>query len=161
MVFPIQKGHFQLPDVIAEMNKEVEEATRSVAGGKRGHYQTYTSSERSQIGKYASQHGATAASRHFSHKLKKSVSRSTAKSMKKAYEEELRKRRRCDDESDQEISDLPAKKRGRKVLLGEDLDMKVQLYLRKVREGGGAIFCQDSYGSCMRNLVQVQPINAG
>ena len=93
------------PDVIAEMNKEVEEATRSVAGGKRGHYQTYTSSERSQIGKYASQHGATAASRHFSHKLKKSVSRSTAKSMKKAYEEELRKRRRCDDESDQEISD--------------------------------------------------------
>ena len=94
---------------------------------------------RSQIGKYASQHGATAASRHFSHKLKKSVSRSTAKSMKKAYEEELRKRRRCDDESDQEISNLPAKKRGRKVLLGEDLDMKVQLYLRKVMEGGGAI----------------------
>ena len=67
------------------------------------------------------------------------MSRSTAKSMKKAYEEELRKRRRCDDESDQEISDLPAKKRGRKVLLGEDPDMKVQLYLRKVREGGGAI----------------------
>ena len=44
------------PDIIAEMNKEVEEATHSVAGGKRGHYQTYTSSERSQIGKYASQH---------------------------------------------------------------------------------------------------------
>ena len=59
--------------------------------------------------------------------------------MKKAYGEELRKRRRCDDESDQDISHLSAKKRGRKVLLGEDLDMKVQLYLRKVREGGGAI----------------------
>ena len=59
--------------------------------------------------------------------------------MKTAYEEELRKRRHCDDESDPEISDLHAKKRGRKVLLGEDVDMKVQLYLRKVREGGGAI----------------------
>ena len=58
--------------------------------------------------------------------------------MKKAYEEELRKRRRCDDGSSQEVSDLPAK-RGRKVLLGEDLDMKVQLYLRNVRQGGGAI----------------------
>ena len=57
------------PDDIAEMNKEVEEATRSIAGGKRGHYQTYTSSERSQIGKYASQHEATAAWRHFSHEI--------------------------------------------------------------------------------------------
>ena len=64
------------------------------------------------------------------------MSHSTAKSMKKAYEEELCKRRRCDDGSVQEISDLPAKKRGRNVLLGEDLDMKVQLYLRKVRQGG-------------------------
>ena len=59
--------------------------------------------------------------------------------MKEAYGEELRKRRRCDDESDQDISHLSAKKRDRKVLLGEDLDMKVQLYLRKVREGGGAL----------------------
>ena len=67
------------------------------------------------------------------------MSRSTAKSMKKAYEEELHKRRRCDDESNQGISYLPAKKRCRKILLGEDLDMKVQLYLRRVREGRGAI----------------------
>ena len=87
------------PHIIAEMNKEVEKASRCVAGGKCGPYKTYTSSKCSQIGKYASQHGATAASRHFSSKLKKSVSRSTAKSLKKVYEEELRKRRRCDDGS--------------------------------------------------------------
>ena len=127
------------PHIIAEMNKEVEEASRCIAGGKRGPYKTYSSSERSQIGKYASQHGATAASRHFSTKLKKSVSRSTAKSMKKVYKEELRKRRCYDDGSSHEISDLPAKKRGRKVLLGEDLDTKAQLYLKKVRQRGGAI----------------------
>ena len=29
---------------------------------------------------------------------------------------------------------LPTKKRGRKRLLGEDLDSKVQLYLKKIRE---------------------------
>ena len=78
---PIHKGPLSTmisPDVIAEMNK-VEEASRSIAGGKRGHYKMYTSSERSQIGEYASQHGVTTALRHFSHKLKKSVSRSTAK----------------------------------------------------------------------------------
>ena len=35
----------------------------------------------------------------------------------------------------EEIAALPAKKGGRKLLLGEDVDMKVRIYLRKVREG--------------------------
>ena len=122
---------------VHEMNKEVEEATRcTVEGKKRGPYKTYSSSDRSQIGKYASQHGATAASRHFSLKLKKTVRRSTAKSMKKAYETELRKTQRCDVAGFDDITDLPVMK---KILIGEDLDQKVQLYLRKVREGGGAL----------------------
>ena len=82
---------------IAEMNKAVEEA--SCSRGNRGPYKTYSPSERFQTGKYASQHGATAAARYFSTKLMKSVSRSTAKSIRKTYEEELRKRRRCDDGS--------------------------------------------------------------
>ena len=113
------------PEVITEMNKEVEEA--SCSRGKHGPYKTYNPSERFQIGKYASQHGATAAARYFSSKLKQPVSRSTAKCIRKMYEVELRKRRRCDDGSLEEITDLPANKRGRKLLLREDLDLKVQL----------------------------------
>ena len=42
-------------------------------------------------------------------------------------------------EDDSDLTVLPPKKRGRPVLLGEDLDTKVQLYLRKVREGGGVV----------------------
>ncbi len=35
---------------------------------------------------------------------------------------------------------LPVKKRGRSLLLGEDLDMKVQLYLNNVRcQGNGGV----------------------
>ena len=34
---------------------------------------------------------------------------------------------------------LPTMKRGRQVLLGKDLDEKVQLYIKKSREGGGVI----------------------
>ena len=68
------------PEFIAEMNKEVEEASHSEA--KQGPYSTYTSSECLQIGMYASMHGTKAASRLFSSKLKKYVSLSTAKSMK-------------------------------------------------------------------------------
>ena len=37
------------------------------------------------------------------------------------------------------MAKLPEKKRGRKLLIGEHLDRKVQLYLTKLREGGGAI----------------------
>ena len=34
---------------------------------------------------------------------------------------------------------LPLQKRGRPVLLGPDVDTKVQMYLKKVRDGGGAL----------------------
>ena len=43
------------------------------------------------------------------------------------------------DDDDGDLAVPPAKKRGRRVLLGDDLDMKVQMYLKKVREGGGVV----------------------
>ena len=42
-------------------------------------------------------------------------------------------------DGDGTIDKLPEKKRGRKLLLGEHLDKKLQLYISKTREGGGAI----------------------
>ncbi len=72
-----------------------------------------------------------------SRKLERQVSENTVKSIKKAYLEEQRKRVRADD--GEEIAVLPTKKRGRKVLLREELDLKVQTYLRKVMEGGGSV----------------------
>ena len=59
------------------------------------------------------------------------------RSIKNAYVKELRKKQCAED--DGEVSALPSKKRGRPVLLGQELDQKVQLYLKKVREGGGAV----------------------
>ncbi len=48
---------------IAEANNEVQKA---VAGGsKRGPYTKYSAAVRAEIGKYACQHGAAAAARHF------------------------------------------------------------------------------------------------
>lgn len=58
--------------------------------------------------------------------------------IKKDYTEELKKRRASQD-GEVDIRNLPLKKRGRPFLLGEDLDTKLQLYLKKVREGGGAV----------------------
>ena len=47
------------------------------------------------------------------------------------------RKRRAKDEGD--IVALPLRKRGRPLLLGQELDIKVQLYLKKVRDGGGAV----------------------
>ena len=40
------------------------------------------------------------------------------------------------------VDDLSEKKRGRKLLLGEHLDEKLQLYIKKTPEGGGAVTTQ-------------------
>ena len=120
---------------IAEANKEVEKVIAEDT--KRGSYTKYSAVDRAKIGKYACQHGAAAAARHFTRKFKKRVSESTVKSIKQGYIKELLKRPRADD--GEELMAFPAKKRGRKLLLGDDLDHKVQVYLKKVRERGGAV----------------------
>ena len=121
---------------IAAANKEVEKAMESdrTPRGKRGPYKRYCLSLRAEIAKYACMHGAAAAARRFSETLGKSVSENTIKSVKKAYVEEMRNRPR-----DKAVDHLPPKKRGRKVMLGSEVDEKVQVYIRYVREGGGSI----------------------
>ena len=120
---------------ITEANKQVERVLAE--GSKCGPYTKYSATVLAEIGKYACQHGAAAAARHFTRKLKKPVRESTVKLIKKGYIKELRKRPRKDD--GENVTAFPAKKRGRKLLLGDDLDHKVQVYLKKVSEGGGAV----------------------
>ena len=79
-------------------------------------------------------HGLAAAARHFSKKMG-NVSASSVKSIKKCYLEA--KRDRSGDSEDIKI--LPTKKRGRTLLLGNDLDEKLQLYLKKIRASGGPL----------------------
>ena len=43
---------------------------------------------------------------------------------------------------DGDLTVLPHKKRGRPVLLGQELDATVQTYLKKVRGGGSAVSAQ-------------------
>ena len=89
------------------------------------------------MGKYTCQHGATAAAKYFPKKLGKAVSKTTVQSIKKTYTQEQRKRPRGSDSA--ELEHLPPKKRGRKVMLGSDLDSKVQAYVHTVRERGGMV----------------------
>ena len=119
----------------------IEEANAAVSATctkeKRGPNQTLSDETRAKIGKYASEIGDSAAARHFSTVLSKSISRTTVHGLKKAYYQELSRKRKA--EEDLAISTLPTKKRGHPLLLGEDLDTKVQQYLRALRECGWAI----------------------
>ena len=61
---------------------------------------------------------------------------STVRSIRDSYLIEAKRRRVGNVEN---LDILPHKKRGRPPLLGEALDLKVQQYLRKVRDGGGTV----------------------
>ena len=82
------------------------------------------------------QHGVAAAARHFTRKLGHNVCENTAHSIRKRYIQSVKEKRAA---GNGDVRLLPERKHGRPVLLGEALDTKVQCYLKRVRERGGAV----------------------
>ena len=70
------------------------------------------------------------------------------RSIRDAYKEEIKLKRKHQGKESPGICTLPLKKRGRQVLLGKNLDQKVQLHLHKVREGGGVVSARGILLSC-------------
>ena len=118
---------------------------------KRGSYQVYSPSVCMNIGSYACQHGVSSAARVFSKQLDTRVSKSTVRSIRDMYKEEVRRKRSADNST---VSVLPPRKRGRCLLLGEKMDKIVQVYLKKVREGGGAISTRIALGAAHAVLLK-------
>ena len=56
-----------------------------------------------------------------------------------------------------DITALPSKKRGRPVLLGQELDATVQMYLKRVREGGGAVSARIAMAAARGILLKCDP----
>ena len=121
---------------VAQANQDVVDATQSRMR-KRGPYQQYTAKDWAEIGMYTCNYVASAATCIFSLQLGLRLNESMARSMKQMYVEGCCQKRRIED--DGEVAALPPKKHGRPLLLGQDLDAKVQVYLRNVRETGGAV----------------------
>ena len=94
----------------------------------------YSSEERAGIGMYAVHHKITAAKRRYSKKRFGTVlNESTLHAFKVRYLHELSKTPGVS------VRELPSKKRGRPVLLGEKMDVMVQQYVEKIRSKGGTI----------------------
>ncbi len=125
---------------IASANDLVREAQKPNGRKNRRTYHKLTPSMRANIGKYACENGPAAAARHFSRRgrLDKPLNESTARGLKKAYLVEVGRKKRAR-EDDLSVEKLEPGKRGRPLLLGEQMDEKVKQYLLSVRACGGMV----------------------
>ena len=126
--------------------KEVKKCEeRTAAGGmKRGRYEFCSPTNKAKVAKYASENGVTASLRHFKQTNEfNNLKESTVRGWVKQYRNELP---RAAGELSSEtptgagiVEKLCEKKRGRPLLIGEDLESQVQEFIREVRASGGVI----------------------
>jgi len=123
-------------DLCNEELEKVYTCTPSPNGAKRGNYQILSPADRAEVGKYASQHSTPQTLAFF--KDKYNLKATTVRNFKAKYlSEKSRKRKLFDDNSD--VTELKPMKRGRPLLLGQELDTKVQYLINELRSKGGNI----------------------
>ena len=109
-----------------EVKKEEERMVK--AGNKRGMYGRVSAEDKAKIGKYATENGVTASLRHFRRSDDFSdLKESTVRGWMNAYKKQLGKT------FTDLVTELPDKKRGRPLLIGEDLEDQVITFLKQVR----------------------------
>jgi len=76
----------------------------------------------------------------------KKINESTVRGFKSVYQKEIKKMKRklvetdsADSSDDPGVTELNLSKPGRKTLLGEKLDSKVQFFIKSVRDSGGIV----------------------
>ncbi len=124
--------------IVQEVNQAVQDAldcdTRT--GKKRKYTVTFTPGDRAAIGQYAAENSNAAAVKKF--KDTHDVGESTVRSFKKKYLGEVKKWQ-VSGTTFKDVKRLPGRKRGRKVMLGEQLDGRIQNYVKALRSAGTPI----------------------
>jgi hypothetical protein len=96
----------------------------------RGKYAIYSPNDHAKIEKYAAENGPASAIRKFTTEFS-GLKESTVSLFRDSYKKEIKTRKRkLDTAENVNIVELESKKRGRKTLLGDELDSKVKLYLQ-------------------------------
>ena len=102
----------------------------------RGPYVQFTAEEKARMGKRAAECGIASTVRYFNKIYSdREVKESSVRTWMNKYKDEISKRKR----GEIDINELPDKKRGRRLLLGEELDRQVQLYILDLRDNGAVI----------------------
>ena len=100
----------RLADACQAANKEIDDAVLLNANKQaksRGGYFRYDEEIRAKIGKYANEHGLTAAARHFSTVLQHEVSVTSVHSLRKAFRQHM-----ATNPDPSSIHSLPTRNRG-------------------------------------------------
>ena len=126
---------------IAAANSEVGTVIDTMSSHnskKRGSYDKYTPEQKAMIRKRAAEHGVAASVRHYIKDFP-NLKENTVRDWRNAHRLELKKRVRNGSEGSINIIELPQKKRGNPLLLGEELDKLVQAYLTSFRKSGAVV----------------------
>ena len=125
------------PSIMA-CNAEVTRVLDAESSGTRKPYLKLTPAQRFEIGKKAAEIGATSAMRYFARKYTHlPLTEPTVRRLKNLYLQELKKKPLSADSSD--FKELPCKKIGRPLNIGEKIDSQVQAYIKHLRENGAIV----------------------
>ena len=123
------------------LSKETEEDSKEgrSSSTRRGQYESFTSTEKVAIAKYALENGVTRAIRRLQKQFSgKTLKEPTVRSWMNKYKLQLHQNKQRG-ELTKVVKELDTKKRGRPLLLGPVLDNLVQSYLVQLRQNGGVV----------------------
>ncbi len=112
-------------------NKEIEPLDEKQPG-TRGTYLKLTEKQKADIAAYAVENEGTSAVRHLK-KLGISVNESSVRTWVGKYKDQQKKLLKAG-ETDLRVKAIPSAKRGRPLLLGNDLDAQAKEYIRALRD---------------------------
>ena len=101
---------------------------------KRKPYNRYTADQRLEMAEYAEKHGPGSAAKRFTKVYGRIIDESSVRYITKKYRQ---LKSSAADEGD--ITSLPSSKRGRPLLLGEELDEEVVRMIENLRQAGGVV----------------------
>ena len=143
---------------IASANEEVKSVVQQPAKRARGPYTKFTAEQRATIGKRAAEHGVAATVRYYEKQYPNgNVKDSSVRTWRNAYTSEIKKRRR-EGREDISVERLPEKKRGRPLLLGDELEAQVREYLIALRANGAVVNTAIAIG-CAEGIVKSKDSN--
>ena len=119
---------------IAAANEKVKKiVTTGENKNERGPYVKFSNEAKLVIARYAAENGIAASLRHFASCFP-DLKESSVRTWRNLYQTELSRKRKVKDASD--ILELPQKKKGRPLLLGDKLDDQVKSYVQYLRTKG-------------------------
>ena len=123
-------------DAVLATSRQPERAPK---GSKRGSYATLTGVQQAQVARYAFSYGNKAAIHRYSEEYSTNIKDSSVSTWKSKYAKEFDRKRgagEVEQNGDIVVHSIPQKKRGRPLLLGDELDERVKRYIKDVRAAG-------------------------